>query len=269
MTMTQLCYSLEEAALKLNLSETVLVRLSQYFKVPAAAYEEAGYLSFKGDLVFPEPDLAFFRKVKERLVAGDSLEEAKRKLANVAPPVTVVNQPIQIQQQPPKNPQEVGGLREIQDPAPYHKAAEQSFERYKSTHRTGLSRVFEKMIKEVTDTAAQKKPSAPEYKPMRHKMEEPGATASKERVLPFQRGAASNQTPQREQILHKAQATTGKSARSQYQNQPPTQAPNQEPGWEQLIQDAVAHPRVLNQQLKSAALLLRQQSLQRQQYYSS
>ena len=35
--MTHLCYTLEEAAERLNLSETVLVRLSQYFKVPKAA----------------------------------------------------------------------------------------------------------------------------------------------------------------------------------------------------------------------------------------
>ncbi|MBY0403579.1 MAG: hypothetical protein K2X66_06740 [Cyanobacteria bacterium] len=75
--MTELCYSLETAAEKLGVSETVLVRLSQYFKFPAHAYGDEGYLSFKGELTFSEQDLRFFRMVRERLLDGESLEEVK------------------------------------------------------------------------------------------------------------------------------------------------------------------------------------------------
>src|SRR4051794_19897343 len=78
--MTHLCYTLEETADRLNLSETVLVRLSQYFKVPKSAYEDIGYLSFKGDLAFSDQDIAFFRQVKERLLAGENLEEVKGRM---------------------------------------------------------------------------------------------------------------------------------------------------------------------------------------------
>lgn len=78
--MTHLCYTLEETASRLNLSETVLVRLSQYFKVPKSAYEEVGYLSFKGDLAFSDMDITFFRQVKERLLAGENLEEVKSRM---------------------------------------------------------------------------------------------------------------------------------------------------------------------------------------------
>jgi hypothetical protein len=84
--MTQLCYSLEDAAQRLDVSETVLFRLSQAFKVPASAYEAVGALSFKGDPVFAEPELAFFREVKERLLAGETLEALKRRPPSLSPP---------------------------------------------------------------------------------------------------------------------------------------------------------------------------------------
>jgi hypothetical protein len=80
--MTNICYTLEEAAEKLNLSETVLVRLSQYLKVPKLAYEESGYLSFKGDLTFSDADLAFFTQARQRLLMGDSLDDVKRRMQN-------------------------------------------------------------------------------------------------------------------------------------------------------------------------------------------
>lgn len=78
------CHTLEEASQRLNLSETVLVRLSQYFKVPASAYDSVdglslGGLSFKDDPLFMETDLAFFRELKERLVSGETLESLKRR----------------------------------------------------------------------------------------------------------------------------------------------------------------------------------------------
>ncbi|MBX2861391.1 MAG: hypothetical protein KTR14_09150, partial [Vampirovibrio sp.] len=75
--MNSICYSLTEAAQRLEISETILVRLSQYFKVPEDGYDEEGYLSFKGDLLFMDDDLAFFRRVHEQLLAGKSLEAIK------------------------------------------------------------------------------------------------------------------------------------------------------------------------------------------------
>jgi hypothetical protein len=183
--MTQICYSLEEAAQKLNLSETILVRLSQYFKVPAAAYEEAGYLSFKGDLLFSEPDLAFFRRVKECLVAGDSLEQAKQK---VQPPASVSVQPLEKSLETSQAGQE---LQEIQNPALYQKTAERDFARYKSANRPSISRVFENMLKEVNHTVSPVKKSAlPEAKPMRQKTALSGAqrqSTPSEKLLPFSR----------------------------------------------------------------------------------
>ncbi len=78
--MTTLCYTLDEAARKLGWSETVLVRMSQYFKVPENAYEESGFLSFKGDIDFTDADIHFFNRVKEHLLAGDSLSNIKRRM---------------------------------------------------------------------------------------------------------------------------------------------------------------------------------------------
>lgn len=85
---TQLYYGLEQAGEKLGMSETVLVRLSQYFKIPANAYETEGYLSFKGELQFSEEDLRFFRMVRERLVSGESLDHVRKEIHGGSIPVT-------------------------------------------------------------------------------------------------------------------------------------------------------------------------------------
>lgn len=82
--MTEICYSSDEAAEKLGVSETVLVRLSQYFKIPVDAYESEGFLSFKGDLSISEQDIRFFRMVRERLLEGESLEDVKTTLGPAA-----------------------------------------------------------------------------------------------------------------------------------------------------------------------------------------
>lgn len=241
--MTQLCYSLDDAAQALNLSETVLVRLSQYFKIPAAAYEEVGYLSFKGDLVFSEPDLAFFRQVKERLVAGDTLEQAKQKIRLGPPTAPTV---------PPVNPE--APLREVQDTAPYQKAAARDFARYKSAHHhTGIGKVFEKMVKEVNTPS--KKASLPDAKPMRSKMgaSEP-SLEQQERLLPFSRNPKWREAARE----NKAKAA---SSRTSTQSTAWMPAPDKGMGWEKLIQDAVQRPRVLNQHLKAAALVLREQAI--------
>ena len=259
--MTQLCYTLEEAAEKLNISETVLVRLSQYFKVPSTAYEEVGYLSFKGDLVFTEPDLAFFRRVKEALVAGESLEQVKQKLPALVQQ-TSTNTPsikpngLSSHEIGASRPESLGGLREIQDPAPYQKAAEKSFERYKSTHRTGLSRVFENMIKDVSATP--KTNSAPDYKPMRHKVGQMNHSRedSQERLLPFHRGKKPLNIDSEETVI-----PSSTEPRTVAQEPISGITAASEASWNRLIQDAVQHPRALNQQLKTVAILLREQAM--------
>ncbi|MBY0450555.1 MAG: hypothetical protein K2X01_08030 [Cyanobacteria bacterium] len=74
------CFDLGQAATQLNMSETVLVRLSQFFKRPSGAYDAHGFLSFKGDLQFDERDLQFFRQVRDRVLTGASLEEVRGEL---------------------------------------------------------------------------------------------------------------------------------------------------------------------------------------------
>jgi len=79
--MAYLCYSLTEAAQKLDLSETVLIRLSQFLRVPATAYDNLGRpVTYKGDLLLTDVDIAFFKQVKDRLLKGESLEDIKRRI---------------------------------------------------------------------------------------------------------------------------------------------------------------------------------------------
>ena len=194
--MTHLCYTLDEAAERLNLSETVLVRLSQYFKVPQDAYEEIGTMSFKGDLGFSDQDLAFFRQVREHLLEGESLEEVKARIryehipaAAPQPPVqaqtyetprTIDAQPIDAQpvnvqpSQPARAAQQApmpqparpaanttgmsSPIREVIDRAPFEKAAQQNLAKYKESQRFGIGRVFENMLKEVQKPATMMQP---------------------------------------------------------------------------------------------------------------
>jgi hypothetical protein len=146
-------------------------------------------------------------------------------------------------------------IREVQDRKPYEKAAEQSFERYKSMHRTGLSKVFSNMLKEVGTSASKKRSDAslmPGFRPLRNKQEEkPNATASKsgkatrpaaggrhsDALLPFNRHSALEETGS---IVNQTLSTGS---------------------WEQLIQQAAHQPRVVNTQLKIAAQLLRQRAM--------
>lgn len=270
--MTHLCYTLEEAADKLKLTETVLVRLSQYFKVPGAAYEESGYLSFKGDLAFTEQDIDFFRQTKERLLLGESLEEVKSRMreplasAQKSPPSNEeprfaahltqsgggsqahqAHAPSVTQPDALRSPAEP--MREIQDRQPYEKAAEQSFERYKSVHRTGLGRVFENMLKEVGVTRnEQKTETSLNFRPMRTKKEqEAGGSSPLERLLPFQRGTeAVVQDSSSKKVTAKRTSAAA------------------DPTWEQLLKQAVHQPRSLNSHLKGAAALLRERAIGQQ-----
>ncbi len=251
--MTHLCYTLEEAATHLNLSETVLVRLSQYFKVPKSAYEPVGYLSFKGDLLFDEQDMTFFRKVKERLLAGEGLDEVKSRMRREeSHSVTDISQPLAQPAPPVPSPQAEEPsppIPTLQDEAPYKNAAQRNFERYKSTHHTGLTKVFENMIKEVgkdggrasSDKSNPKTSVHTPVKPLRGRAVLPEAPQPEARleadILPFKRRTErpTNHTPK----------PAGNGA-----------------GWEQALQDAINHPRALNARLKNAAMLLRDRALE-------
>lgn len=140
-------------------------------------------------------------------------------------------------------------MREIQDRQPYEKAAKQSFERYKSVHRTGLGRVFENMLKEVGVTRSEKKTETSlNFRPMRTKKEqESGGASPLERLLPFQRGGeeAAQESPARKESAKRHSSVA-------------------DPTWEQLLKQAVHQPRSLNSHLKGAAALLRERAIGQQ-----
>ncbi len=277
--MTHVCYSLQEAADKLKLTETVLVRLSQFFKMPRAAYEASGYLSFKGDLAFTEPDLQFFLRVKERLLMGDTLEMVKRHLSSLEALGQSMTSATQDEEEsvtpngadsmsasvsvgPSSGSSSVpqAPMREIQDRQPYEKAAEDSFERYKSVHRTGLGRVFESMLKEVGATA----PDHPEL-PERVSPSAPKAHSGTVAEPKNRAGRFSPFLPlePEKSSVEPSEPMTGKAPAGKMAAHPPR--PSQEiasldASWEQLLKQAVQQPRVLNSHLKSAAALLRERA---------
>lgn len=258
--MLHLCYTLEEASEKLKLTETVLVRLSQYFKMPRMAYEASGYLSFKGDLAFTESDIEFFRQAKERLLLGESLETIKNRLREQPLSVNAGLSPtegsfaghllhsqnaVKPKMEVPQSLAASKPLREIQGREPYEKAVEASFERYKSIHRTGLGRVFENMLKEVGATRSDdKKPEAsPNFRPLRPKTSQTSTQPSLQ-LLPFQK-AETSQTSESAAKSSKAKSSQSSSL---------------EPSWEQLLKQATEQPRTLNSHLKGAATLLRERA---------
>jgi len=308
--MTNICYTLEEAAEKLKFSETVLVRLSQYLKVPRAAYEESGYLSFKGDLEFSEQDLAFFSQVKERLLLGESLDDVKNRLPQVVisdvqssvenregEKLKAAISPLQegrsaqyavpgagpdAVQQPDvlggvssTAPGELPPMREIQDRQPYEKAAEKSFERYKSRHRSNIGKVFENMLKEVGGPQSSRRAGSaamPALRPMRGKTAADSEEMSEEMqeslphqgeaILPFSRwlGSIVANTPApgfgaSAIPLSQPVEPIAAIARKFNRAAPPDAV------WETLVQHAAQKPRTLNVQLKNAALLLRERTL--------
>lgn len=280
--MNQIFYSLEEAAEKLQFSETILVRLSQYFKVPQSAYEDVGYLSFKGDLAFSEQDLTFFQQVKDRLLLGESLDDVKNHLranpeldirtsasrdaafprlgaATTSPMIEgMEHEPAILGGVANTAPGELPPMREIQDRKPYEKAAEKSFERYKSMHRSGLGKVFENMLKEVAPQSGSRPANAvPGFKPMRSKAHEtqeplsyaaPPSPSRGDAILPFNRRGGS------------PGSSLGSALNSSNSPSQPKQAAS-DAIWEPLIQQASQKPRSLNIQLKNAAILLRERAL--------
>jgi len=290
--MTNICYTLEEAAEKLNLSETVLVRLSQYLKMPRSAYEEAGYLSFKGDLSFGEQDLAFFQKVKERLLMGESLDDVKSRipqkttsiLSEPAEPALPQAEVPNLADSSPSEPKEqepslLGGssveltgelpaMSEIKDRKPYEKAAEKSFERYKSKHRSTLGKVFENMLKEVggPKTGRRSETVTPAFRPMRNQAHENAegqegreitGLAREDARLPFVRSFTPEGDSPSPQVGYHPDSIAKKFGTTPQPAKPiPSHAI-----WQPMIQQAAQKPRTLNIQLKNAALLLRQQTL--------
>jgi hypothetical protein len=260
--MIHLCYTLEEASEKLKLTETVLVRLSQYFKVPRGAYEASGYLSFKGDLAFTEADIEFFRQAKERLLLGESLEVIKNRVREqeqqsaqagcstgtgaFSEYLVDTQNAVEPKMEAPQPLADLKPLHEIQGREPYEKAAEVSFERYKSVHRTGLGRVFENMLKEVgANRSDDKNPEvSPNFRPLRPKTSQMSTQPSLQ-VLPFQKVEASQ--------------TSGPVA-NQSSRVKQSRSSSLDPSWEHLLKQAIDQPRTLNSHLKGAAALLRERA---------
>lgn len=84
--MTYLCYSIAEAAETVGLTDSVLVRLSHFFKIPRRAYTSAGYAHLDEELTFTREDIAFFRDVNDCLLAGESLQDVKKRLLQSGQP---------------------------------------------------------------------------------------------------------------------------------------------------------------------------------------
>lgn len=223
--MAELCYPLEAAAAKLKISETVLLRLSQVFKIPEGAYAETGYLSFKGDLLFQDDDLSFIKQVKDRLLAGETLEQVRQDLGErpVSKPYAGL---------PKGSPQAASldgkaaslplheGLSEILDPLPYSLEAEKALSRYKRDHQVGGGKVFERLLKE--EGGGQKRDLRPSRRVGRPPTED----------LPVE-----PRYPKKRQTVVPLTDFNG--------------------SWEHILKDCVQHPRLLPAHLKAAALLLK------------
>lgn len=165
---TTLLYGLDQAAVRLGLSETVLVRLSQYFRTPQSAYEDVGSLSFKGELLFSDADLLFFSRVRDRIVMGDSLETIKSQVrrapadAHGLSEVSPAHAPSQVSPRPVFSgafPWAAAG--EALEPAPaplpappLRELGRQSFARYKQTRAQGGRAIFAAMANRLGGAAS-------------------------------------------------------------------------------------------------------------------
>lgn len=262
--MTHLCYTLEEAAVKLSLTEPVLVRLSQYFREPKAAYEETGYLSFKGDLTFEESDLAFFRWIRERLLAGRSLEAIRKELQEIGPSERMGKMKLR------EKPSLTGGssdgkpgIQEITDERPYEKAVEKSFARYKSIHHPDGGKVFENLLRGIRPADSSEK--GPAVHPLE---EQTGLRGALRQYLASD--AEARTTHESERITPPPQSAPQAAFETPPDDVAEATAPEPaEPikladtAWDTVIQQAVQNPRSLNTHLKNAALLLREKVTRR------
>ncbi|MEB3287493.1 MAG: hypothetical protein VKJ04_08315 [Vampirovibrionales bacterium] len=158
--MSYLCYTLDEAAQQLGMSETVLFRLSQFLKIPEQAYDDVGYIAFNGDLSFSQDDISFFLQVKERLLKGETLENIRQRLRSddhkpPEYPKATLSSAVQAQHQPIQHPihpltPQPQTLHTIESDAPLRQEAEKSFHHYKAKNRAGFNRVFENIADQIT-----------------------------------------------------------------------------------------------------------------------
>lgn len=77
--------TLEVAARKLGWPHSVLLRMSRFFQVPAAAYANPELAPLREELSFDETELAFFRQVREEILAGRPLEAIRRMVPRPEP----------------------------------------------------------------------------------------------------------------------------------------------------------------------------------------
>lgn len=272
--MAYLCYSLTEAAQKLELSETVLIRLSQFLRVPATAYDTLGRsLTYKGDLLLTDADITFFQQVKERLLKGESLEDIKRRIVpeaiDVLPASGLIpallpsgeraqpsargegQEAVQLQAAMAPKP-----LKEIKSAHTLQNVADKTFERYRAEHRTPPQQVFKHLVQETTPGR-------------KDRLQSSGLSASTEAMIArLAGGSAEAIMPKSNQNLIKPpeMTTSGKPQAFSGQLQAGKlmrQAGSEQP-WQPLIDAAIRQPRQLNIQLKTAAQLLKQKALRLQ-----
>jgi hypothetical protein len=280
--MTQLCYTLDEAARKLDMSETVLVRLSQFFKVPEASYEESGYLSFKGDLAFTDEDMRFFSAVKERILAGESLDSIKARVKSdlvavkqnktLLPAVDLpVNQPEETRSfnssltgSAPQSFSAAQSLAEMTvstsiptmpSPEPMREAAERNFNRYKTENR-GPGKVFRNLMKKIDIT--QDASESPQGKITPPRVSRPDRTS----LIGLHAMSKNQEEPKpyyddTETALNPTMASLRQPI--QFFDDVGENSP-----WVSLVEEAERNRRAMDARLKTAALMLKERALSHQ-----
>ncbi len=265
--MTHLCYTLEEAAQKLNMSETVLVRLSQYFKVPATAYESVGYLSFKGDLSFSDQDISFFRQVKERLLDGESLEEVKQRIraeggVESTPEFQSVLRGGELERvQPEQATQHInatgfnaeGASTEISENLRRKPTKEPVSGAAPSSPSPMLELQNELPLKTQAEKDFQRykgQHHAASSKVFQKMLKEVGPTTAREPMFPTFKPVRP-----KAESLHKVQHPTPKTK--------VTQPVSEDQPWEHLLEQATSRPRQLNAHLRASAQLLKEQRVRK------
>ncbi|MGE0199756.1 MAG: hypothetical protein AB7P76_02170 [Candidatus Melainabacteria bacterium] len=207
--MSYLCLTLPEAAKALDMTETVLVRLSQYFRVPEDAYDSIGTLSFRGDLKFSDPDLTFFRQVKHCIVAGETLDQIKERLKPKAAPAAETNLPAR------ESPEFIQALNTLYSEEPAEQVAEDTLARYKHQHHPQPSpAVFESLAEDMAQPEACLTPPvlpAPQQPPM----PQPARTSRFEETS-WQIGPASERRYSRPSLQHAGLRQAARTLRDQF-----------------------------------------------------
>jgi hypothetical protein len=73
-------FPVKEASKQLGLPESVLLRLSQFFKVPEEYYQKDSHQLMTGDIAFNDAEIRFFQEVHKRILLGEDLESIKTAL---------------------------------------------------------------------------------------------------------------------------------------------------------------------------------------------